>query len=76
MLERLVPNGLLLTHPLINSSPNGAYALHAIQIPVPERISHDLDRIEAAASAAADRAKAEQAVFRDTWRALSPAEPY
>lgn len=120
------PNGLLLTHPLINSSPNGAYALHAIQIPIPERVSHDLDRIEAAALAAADhataawseeavthfrkaseenfialpsgktkvswdfsnpehlvlvvrvacpsgqRAKVEQAVFRDTWRALSP----
>jgi small-conductance mechanosensitive channel len=121
------PNGLLLTHPLINASPNGAYALHAIQIPIPERVSHDLDRIEAAALAAADhataawseeamthfrkaseenfialpsgktkvswdfsnpehlvlvirvacpvgqRAKVEQAVFRDTWRALSPA---
>jgi hypothetical protein len=125
------PNGLLLTHPLINSSPNGAYALHAIQIPIPERVSHDLDRIEAAASASAaadrataawqeeamahfrkaseenfialpsgrtkvswgfsnpehlvlvvrvacpsgQRAKVEQAVFRDTWRALSSAEP-
>jgi small-conductance mechanosensitive channel len=121
------PNGLLLTHPLINASPNGAYVLHAIQIPIPERISHDLDHIEAAALAAADRAtavwseeamnhfrkaseenfialpsgktkvswdfsdpehlvlvvrvacpvgqraKVEQAVFRDTWRALSPA---
>lgn len=121
------PNGLLLTHPLINASPNGAYALHAIQIPIPERLSHDLDRLEAAALAAADRATAawseeamnhfrkaseesfialpsgktkvswdfsdpehlvlvirvacpvgqratvEQAVFRDTWRALSPA---
>jgi small-conductance mechanosensitive channel len=121
------PNGLLLTHPLINASPNGAYALHAIQIPIPERLSHDLDRLEAAALAAADRAtaawseeatnhfrkaseenfialpsgktkvswdfsdpehlvlvirvacpvgqraKVEQAVFRDTWRALSPA---
>ncbi len=123
------PNGLLLTHPLVNSTPNGDYALHAIQIPIPERLSHDLDRIEAAAQAAADhatadwredamshfakaseenfialpsgktkvswdfsnpehlvliirvgcpvdqRAKVEQAVFRDTWRALSPAEP-
>jgi small-conductance mechanosensitive channel len=121
------PNGLLLTHPLINASPNGAYALHAIQIPIPERLSHDLDRLEAAALAAADRATAawseeamnhfrkaseesfialpsgktkvawdfsdpehlvlvirvacpveqratvEQAVFRDTWRALAPA---
>jgi len=123
------PNGLLLTHPLVNSTPNGDYALHAIQIPIPERLSHDLDRIEAAAQVAADhatadwredamshfakaseenfialpsgktkvswdfsnpehlvliirvgcpvdqRAKVEQAVFRDTWRALSPAEP-
>lgn len=121
------PNGLLLTHPLINASPTGAYALHAIQIPIPERLSHDLDRLEAAALAAADRATAawseeamshlrkaseesfialpsgrtkvswdfsdpehlvlvirvacpvgqratvEQSVFRDTWRALSPA---
>ena len=120
------PNGLLLTHPLVNSSPNGEYALHAIQIPIPERLSHDLDRIEAAALAAADqatadwredaithfakaseenfialpsgktkvawdfsnpehlvliirvacpagqRAKVEQVIFRDTWRALSP----
>jgi len=120
------PNGLLLTHPLVNSSPNGAYELHAIQIPIPERLAHDLDRLEAAAWAAADhataawqdeakahfrklseenfielpsgktkvswdfsnpehlvlvirvacpigqRAKVEQAVFRDTWRALSP----
>jgi small-conductance mechanosensitive channel len=123
------PNGLLLTHPLVNSTPNGDYALHAIQIPIPERLSHDLDRIEAAALAAADhatadwqedamshfakaseanfivlpsgktkvswdfsnpehlmliirvacpvgqRAKVEQAIFRDTWRALSPVEP-
>ncbi len=120
------PNGLLLTHPLVNASPNGAYALHAIQIPIPERAAHDLDRIEAAALAAADqatsswreeamahfrkeseanfiglpsgktkvswdfsnpehlvlvvrvacpvdqRAKVEQAVFRQTWRAISP----
>lgn len=55
------PNGLLLTHPLINASPNGAYALHAIRIPIPERASHDLERIEAAAMAAADRAT-------DAWR--------
>jgi small-conductance mechanosensitive channel len=53
------PNGLLLTHPLINASPNGAYALHAIQIPIPERAAHDLDRIEAAALAAADHATAD-----------------
>lgn len=120
------PNGLLLTHPLINSSPNGAYVLHAIQIPLPEGASQDLDRIEAAALAAGDhvtaawredamahfrkaseenfiaqpsgktkvswdfsnpehlvlvvrvacpieqRAKVEQAVFRDIWRALLP----
>ena len=123
------PNGLLLTHPLINSTPNGAFALHAIHIPIPERLSHDLERIEAAALAAADhataawrdeamahfrkaaeanfialpsgktkvswdfsdpehlvlvvrvacpvgqRAKVEQAVFRGTWRVLSPAPP-
>ena len=53
------PNGLLLTHPLINSSPNGAYALHAIQIPIPERVTNDLDRIEAAALAAAEQVTAE-----------------
>ncbi len=52
------PNGLLLTHTLINASPNGAYELHAIRIPVPERLSHELDRIEAAARAAADQATA------------------
>lgn len=52
------PNGLLLTHPLINASPNGAYALHAIRIPIPERFSHDLDSIDAAALAAADHATA------------------
>lgn len=123
------PNGLLLTHPLINASPNGAYAVHAIQIPIPERACNDLERIEAAALAAADnataawredaiahfrkaseenfiplpsgktklswdfsdpehlvlvirvacpvdqQAKVEQAVFRDTWRALSPPPP-
>lgn len=121
------PNGLLLTHTLVNASPNGTYELHAIQIPIPERMAHDLDRIEAAAWSAAEgatatwqeeamahfrklseenfielpsgktkvswdfsnaeylvlvirvacpigeRAKVEQAVFRDTWRALSPA---
>lgn len=52
------PNWLLLTHPLINSTPNGAYALHATQIPIPipERVTHalGLDRIEAAALAAAE----------------------
>ena len=52
------PNGLLLTHPLVNASPNGAFALHAIRIPMPERFSHDLDGIEAAALAAADHATA------------------
>ena len=53
------PNGLLLTHPLINSSPNGAYALHAIQIPIPERLTHDLDWIETAALTAAEHVTAE-----------------
>lgn len=52
------PNGLLLTHPLVNASPNGAYALHAIQIPIPERAAHDLACIETAALAAADQATA------------------
>ena len=52
------PNGLLLTHPLINSSPNGAYALHAIQIPIPERLTHDLDWIETAALTAAEHVTA------------------
>lgn len=52
------PNGLLLTHPLVNASPNGEYALHAIQIPIPERAAHDLERIEATALAAADQATA------------------
>jgi small-conductance mechanosensitive channel len=53
------PNGLLLTHPLINSSPNGSYALHAIQIPIPESVTQDLDRIESAALAAAEQVTAE-----------------
>lgn len=55
------PNGLLLTHPLKNSSPTGAYGLYAIRIPVPVGGLPDLERIEAAALAAADRATA-------TWR--------
>lgn len=52
------PNGLLLTQPLVNASPNGAYELHAIHIPIPERLSHDLERIEAAAWEAAEQATA------------------
>ena len=52
------PNGLLLTHPLKNSTPTGAYELYAIRIPVPVSGSPDLERIEAAALAAADRATA------------------
>ena len=52
------PNGMLLTHPLINSSPNGAYVLHAIQIPMPEGLAHDLDRIEATALATGDQVTA------------------
>jgi small-conductance mechanosensitive channel len=50
------PNGLLLTTPLKNTSPTGAYQLHHIRMPVPEALADDLDRIEAAALAAADRA--------------------
>jgi small-conductance mechanosensitive channel len=53
------PNGLLLTHPLVNASSNGAYALHTIRIPIPERAAHDLDGIEAAALFAADQATAD-----------------
>ncbi len=52
------PNGLLLTQPLKNASPTGAYALHAIRIPIPVGVAQDLDRIEAAALAAADHATA------------------
>lgn len=50
------PNGLLLTHPLKNASPNGVFALHAIRIPVPLSLAQDLERIETAAMAAADHA--------------------
>lgn len=50
------PNGLLLTTPLKNISPTGAYLLHHIRMPVPAALAGDLDRIEAAAMAAADRA--------------------
>jgi small-conductance mechanosensitive channel len=53
------PNGLLLSHPLKNASPTGAYTLHAIRIPVPTASAPDLERIEAAALAAADRATAD-----------------
>jgi hypothetical protein len=60
------PNGLLLTHPLVNSTPNGEYALHAIQIPIPERLA----LIIRVACLVGQRAKVEQAIFRDTWRAL------
>ena len=123
------PNGLLLTHPLKNASPNGAYTLHAIRMPLPAGAERDLAHAEGIALAAADRATAawrddamahfrraseenfialpsgktktswdfsdpeqlvlvvrvacpseerarvEQAVFRDTWSALAPAVP-
>lgn len=49
------PNGLLLTTPLRNMSPTGAFSLHHVRIPVPEAFVHDLDRIEAASMAAAER---------------------
>ena len=52
------PNGLLLTTPVKNVTPNGAFALHHIRIPVPEaRVGH-LDLIEAAALQAAERSTA------------------
>lgn len=50
------PNGLLLTQPLKNASPTGAYTLHAIRIPIPAALAGDLDRIEGAALDAAERA--------------------
>lgn len=53
------PNGLLLTVPSKNCSPTGEYALHLIRMPIPEGSAHDLDRIEAAALAAADQATGE-----------------
>ena len=50
------PNGLLLTAPLRNVTPLGSYALHPVRLPIPERWSHDLARIEAAALAASEEA--------------------
>ena len=118
------PNGLLLTTPLKNTSLTGDYVLHLFRMPIPQEATDDLDKVEAAALAAADQAtqawqadaqahfrrisvesfiafpsgrnkvlwdfsdpeklmlvvrvacpsdlrlKVEQAVFRDTWRAL------
>ncbi len=118
------PNGLLLTTPLKNTSLTGEYVLHLFRMPIPQEATDDLDKVEAAALAAADQAtqawqadaqahfrrisvesfiafpsgrnkvlwdfsdpeklmlvvrvacpsdlrlKVEQAVFRDTWRAL------
>ena len=48
------PNGLLLTTPLKNVSPLGPFGLHHVRMPIPERFTPDLDRIEAAAQAASD----------------------
>lgn len=50
------PNGLLLTTPLKNDSRTGAFSLHHIRLPIPERFAPDLEHIETAAMAAADRA--------------------
>ena len=50
------PNGLLISNPLKNATPTGAFALHAIRIPMPAGATHDLGRIEAAALVAADAA--------------------
>jgi small-conductance mechanosensitive channel len=52
------PNGMLLTQPLVNSSPNGMYALHAIRIPMPAGASQDLHAVESAALAAAEQVTA------------------
>lgn len=53
------PNGLLLTVPLKNISPTGDYGLYLIRMPIPVGSSHHLERIEAAALAAADQAAGE-----------------
>lgn len=50
------PNGLLLTLPLKNISPTGAFSLHYIRIPFPEGFTQHLEQIEAAALAAAEQA--------------------
>ena len=50
------PNGLLLTTPLTNVSLTGEYALHAIRIPIPQSFSRDLERVEAVAMEAAEKA--------------------
>lgn len=123
------PNGLLLTTPLKNISPAGRFVLHHIRIPLSKRVTPDLQRVEAAALDAAQRATqgwtddavvhfrqiseehfitfpsgktrvfwdfshpehlvlvvrvacpgterhaVEQAVFRDTWKAMVPSPP-
>ncbi len=50
------PNGLMLTTPLKNLSPTGAFVLHHVRMPMTTVAAHDLERIEAAALAAADQA--------------------
>lgn len=50
------PNGLLLTHPVRNISPTGAFVLHHIRIPFPEGLVQDLDELESAARLAAEHA--------------------
>lgn len=50
------PNGMLLTTPLKNTSPTGAYVLHLFRMPLPEPAGNDLGRAEAAALQAANQA--------------------
>jgi small-conductance mechanosensitive channel len=52
------PNGLMLTTPLKNLSPTGAFVLHHVRIPMAASLAHDLEQIEAASLAAADRVTA------------------
>lgn len=48
-----LPNALLLTLPLKNTSSTGDFVLHFLRIPVPVALAGDLARIEAAATEAA-----------------------
>ena len=66
------PNGLLLTTPLKNTSLTGEYVLHLFRMPIPQEATDDLDKVEAAALAAADQAtQAWQADARAHFRRIS-----
>ena len=53
------PNGLLLTTPLKNVTPLGAFSLHHVRIPMPEHFVQNLDALETAALAASEQATKE-----------------